>query len=194
MIGFQFQPGSDQKRLLEGLNKGRLGPMANEALRVISLRLPQVLGGSPIAPEDLLRPRIGGSTPPTLDNGSQISGSGPAPILTGAGATGSAGTVRFRNPGIHGSALGRLVAGALSPGRPVIEPGSQAPSAGPSEGSLRGPGTPSQGTLPGIDDPYADRRNVTGANRAGNTSPVLSAGPERGITTLLRRFGPGRPA
>ena len=62
-IGYTFEPGSNQKRLLGGINKEKLGPTANEALRVLSLRLPSVLGGSPITSEDLLRPKVGGAAP-----------------------------------------------------------------------------------------------------------------------------------
>jgi hypothetical protein len=56
MLGQVFQPGADED-LRRRLNAqvGVLGPQANEALRIISLHLPQVLAGHAIAPADLLR-------------------------------------------------------------------------------------------------------------------------------------------
>jgi hypothetical protein len=42
-----------------------LGPNASDALQILSLHLPSFVGGSPIAPEALLRPRLGGFVPDT---------------------------------------------------------------------------------------------------------------------------------
>ncbi len=62
MIGYSFQPDSE-KRLRGSINagNGQLGPQANEALKILSLKLPDVLSGRPIAPDDLLRPQVGGA-------------------------------------------------------------------------------------------------------------------------------------
>lgn len=64
MIGQTFQPGQDTP-LRRRLNAqgASLSPMAQEALRVLSLRLPTVLAGRPTSPSDLLQPRVGGAFP-----------------------------------------------------------------------------------------------------------------------------------
>lgn len=122
-IGYTFEPGGNQKKLLNGVNQGRLGPQANEALRVLSLRLPNVLGGSPISPEDLLRPRVGGSGPGSavLDSLRSSGTPGPAPLLNGARTGGSAGVVHL---GPQTDSIGKLADAAVNgPGRPTITPG-----------------------------------------------------------------------
>ena len=61
LVGTTFQPdaGEDYRKRLNRQNQ--FGPMSNEALKVLSMRLPQILGGRPPAPADLLRPRVGGA-------------------------------------------------------------------------------------------------------------------------------------
>jgi hypothetical protein len=83
-IGYSFDPSSNQKRLLAGANSGgQLGPMANAALRILSLRLPSVLGGSPISPEALLRSKVGTGLPAP-----PVAGPGPSPLPTASGVGG----------------------------------------------------------------------------------------------------------
>lgn len=113
-IGYQFQPGADDqyRKKLNGL---QLGPLSNEALRVISLNLPSVLAGRPISPDDLLRPNVGGVAPSNavLDSLRRVSG------IAGLGS------------GSESSRLGQLSSSALNPGgsagAPVITPGGDAP-------------------------------------------------------------------
>lgn len=80
-IGYTFDPTNNQRRLLQGVNRGgQLGPMANEALRVLSLRLPNVLGGRPLSPDELLRAKLGTTPAPAPV---------PAPLPTAGTASGS---------------------------------------------------------------------------------------------------------
>lgn len=59
-FGYSFSP-DQQKKARAGLNQGAdQAPTANEALKVLSLRLPTVLGGNPVTPEELLKPTVGG--------------------------------------------------------------------------------------------------------------------------------------
>ena len=64
MPSYDFQP-DQQKRLRNTLNRGagQLSPGASQALQILSLRLPDVLSGRPIAPDALLRPRVGSGRP-----------------------------------------------------------------------------------------------------------------------------------
>lgn len=135
-IGYTFEPGRNQKRMLSGINQGRLGPVANEALRVLSLRLPQVLGGSPIAPSDLLRPRVGGVAPgsavtQSLQASGAVPAGGPPPLNTAGPQRSSFGVARFGGSGIPNE-LGKLIETALTPiAPPSITPGT------PQEGQER---------------------------------------------------------
>jgi hypothetical protein len=66
--GLSFQPGL-QSRFRASLNN-QVSPGISEALQILSLRLPQFLGGSPIAPDALLGGRpLGGPTPPPIVGG-----------------------------------------------------------------------------------------------------------------------------
>lgn len=82
-FGYAFTPGL-QQRFTNSLNTQAQGlpPTASQALQVLSLRLPNILGGQPIAPDALLRPRLGGATPDAAVR-AQTSGAvtGPAPIV-----------------------------------------------------------------------------------------------------------------
>ncbi len=80
MLGMEFQPGSADQ-LKKNLNQqqpaaGNPGGI-NEVLKVLSLRLPKVLSGSPIAPAGLLNslPHSGATSALTT----QLGGSSPAP-------------------------------------------------------------------------------------------------------------------
>jgi hypothetical protein len=65
--GLSFTPGL-QQRFRNSLN-GQLPNGVSEALQVLSLRLPQFLGGNPIAPDSLLRGGIPGAPPPGPPSG-----------------------------------------------------------------------------------------------------------------------------
>ena len=59
-FGYSFQPGL-QQRFTNALNgqAAQLPPTATQALQVLSLHLPQLLQGAPIAPDALLQARHG---------------------------------------------------------------------------------------------------------------------------------------
>lgn len=80
-IGYSFQPGQ-QKRITGSLNQGSLSPLASDALRVLSLRLPTVLAGSAPAPAALLQPHVGGSAPDVALASTIARLNGGAPITT----------------------------------------------------------------------------------------------------------------
>jgi hypothetical protein len=195
MLGYEFQPGGDQRRLLRGVNQGRLGPQANEALRVLALRLPNVLGGSPISPSDLLRPRVGGSTPGSaVVQSLRASGLSEAPsgLNTGAGNSQSAGVARYSpNPVSTGPLddVGALARSALGghPQAPTLTPGTEAPQVGPSGRVTAGPVPPTI-AYPG-DGPSISKLPSGGGNR-GDGQPTLSAGPAdvSGILGWLKRI------
>ncbi|MCR4340642.1 MAG: hypothetical protein NUW01_12245 [Gemmatimonadaceae bacterium] len=63
MIGYTFQPGQD-RQMKQSVNGAGVSPQVNRALQVLSLRLPRVLGGRPIAPGQMLQPHIGGTSAP----------------------------------------------------------------------------------------------------------------------------------
>lgn len=58
-IGYEFNPSQEQdvRKRLNGAPG--LSPQSQTALRVLALKLPNVLGGAPPAPADLLKPRPG---------------------------------------------------------------------------------------------------------------------------------------
>ncbi len=84
-FGYQFTPGlQDQfRRSLSGQAAG-LPANASQALQVLSLSLPSFLGGSPPAPDALLRPGVNRGTPDLAVRG-QVSGvpAGPPPVAQG---------------------------------------------------------------------------------------------------------------
>lgn len=104
-LGYNFSP-DQQKRLRNNLNapgQGGLSPTANEAIKVLSLRLPNVLGGMPLGPETLLKQPMGGTMAPAVmpsgtpaAPGSAAAPAGPAgpplySLLSGALAGGGSG-------------------------------------------------------------------------------------------------------
>jgi hypothetical protein len=79
-LGYEFSPQQD-KRLRNGLNRpsdGMLNPAAQQAIKILSLRLPNMLGGRPPAPADLLKPPVGGNAGPgaVAESIMQTSGAG----------------------------------------------------------------------------------------------------------------------
>ena len=185
-IGYEFQPGA-QKRLVRGINQQQqLGPGAQEALKVLSLRLPAVLGGSPLAPEDLLRSRPGGGMETALN---RLSGGAPTvppapPVSTGGGGS-PFGVATFNN---EPSDLAELVGGAVSPGPPRVTPGTGGnraplPGAPPSQ-SQPGPGVPT--FPPSGGGPTVDRRNPEPGNRGGS-APTSTTQSGDMLVNFLRR-------
>jgi hypothetical protein len=81
MIGYSFAPSQDTN-LRNRLNSQFLSPTAQQALQVLSLRLPTNLGGRPILPDQLLRPQIGGSAPPSAVVSSNTNVPAPPPMMT----------------------------------------------------------------------------------------------------------------
>jgi hypothetical protein len=61
-IGYSFSP-DQSNRTRQGFNSGVLPNNASEALRILSLHLPAMLAGSPIAPDALLRSGVAGAAP-----------------------------------------------------------------------------------------------------------------------------------
>jgi hypothetical protein len=111
--GYSFTPESE-RRLRTGINGagGQLGPQASQALKVLSLRLPNVLGGNPISPDALLRAQGGGVAGITQDLGMPPS-SAPPPTPTppamptaGLGGDTASNTAQFGAPTAVGRALG----------------------------------------------------------------------------------------
>lgn len=108
MIGYNFQPGQDSG-MQKAMNRGPAqagGNMANQALRVLSLRLPNMLGGHPLASRSLMTPGMGGNGSTTNNGALSVTGpgasSGLGAMLSGAvGGTGSgAGAPNFTPAGI----------------------------------------------------------------------------------------------
>lgn len=144
---FNTIPGSDtEQRLRKGLNQGgELGAAGNAALQVLSLRLPHVLGGTPLGPAALLNPQVGGGAPQggsvldtlrgqmgrggMIPQPNQLPTAGPTgPAVLGSQfSAGPSGPGTFA-PGGETSALAALLAGALNPPSPHFTPG-QGPEA-----------------------------------------------------------------
>lgn len=72
-MAFDFSA-TNNKNYLQAINQN--APDAGSALKVLSLNLPNVLGGSPIAPDALLRPG--------LSVNAQVGGTAPAPAVPSA--------------------------------------------------------------------------------------------------------------
>jgi hypothetical protein len=168
-IGHEFQP-SEDKRLRQGLNKpagGQLGPAAQQAIKILSLRIPNVLGGRPPAPADLLRPQMGGNAGPGAASSVMQSSGLMGPSPSAAPSAPSLSTPSMASPtampfsmsgmggGSQGNALSSLVSQSLSGGSstPSFEfgeekkvQGSAPVSAAPGGGSL----TPAPGAAPSM--------------------------------------------
>jgi hypothetical protein len=148
------------------MNDGKLGPQSNEALQVLALRLPEVLGGSPIAPGDLLKPRMGGSAPGggggIMETLQRLFGNvgapqaGPAPLSTGPQA----------------SAGGSMNVANFAPGNPSITPGGEQQQA-----FVPPPSPPMSGGPAGSMPMPSQQQN-------------LQQGGTDALTAMLRSFGP----
>ena len=159
-LGYEFQPGQE-KRLRGNLNRpggGALSPAANEAIRILSMRMPTVLGGRPPAPADLLKPAMGGSGAPGAVVGSLLKSSGmdrpsglqsPAPSLsTPSLASPTAQPFATSTPN-EGARLSALVNESLSGGSPNVHitPGGEGDRKLPGEAPA--PPAPTPTPLPG---------------------------------------------
>jgi len=81
LYGYSFSPDLANKfrsSLNNPTGAAQLGPEVGQALRVISLHMPAFTGGAPIAPDSLLRPRLGGFSPDTAVR-AQTTGTPPSP-------------------------------------------------------------------------------------------------------------------
>lgn len=181
MTGFNFQPGQDDE-MRRVMNRGANASgnnMANQALRVLSLRLPNVLGGRPLTPRSLTGPTMGGPGP---NNGNPTLG------VTGPNA---------------GSGLGALVSGAVGGN---ASGGSGAPNITPGIGSttppgiIEGPGSGyTYGPTPGSPSNWTPTGPMTGGITGGNGGELANGGelPVMGggidfLSGLLRLFGQQR--
>ena len=146
MIGYTFSPADQNNRLrqLNGAN-GQLGPNASEALRVLSLRLPTVLGGgSPLSSPGLLAPSVAGHTAPPASAVSASNAASLGPVSHGpvAGPIGS-------TPAPGGgevTQLINLINNTLRPVNPTIRPGE---GPGVSSNTLPAPASPSPSPIGG---------------------------------------------
>jgi len=59
-LGYSFSP-DQSTRIRQSFNSGVLPQNASDAIRVLSLHLPAMLAGNPIAPDSLLRPGVTGA-------------------------------------------------------------------------------------------------------------------------------------
>jgi hypothetical protein len=137
---FTFTPQAN-KSLSTQINGGNLSPYASQALQMLSLHLPQFLGGSPIAPDALLRPQPGGNSltsalqsqlgaaPPPIPSGSTLGGGQLPPGLAPASP-------------FSGSPLGALAGSALNPTTPGNDSGTASPGSLTPTGPSQGSGTP----------------------------------------------------
>jgi hypothetical protein len=125
--GLSFTPGLGQ-RFRNSLN-GQLPNGVSEALQVLSLRLPQFLGGNPIAPDSLLRGGIPGAPPPIV--GSPPQAPPPSPNFG------------FNQPTPSGTLLG--------PSQTGVDKGFvYKPAGSPTQSTPTGP-SPAVSATPGVD-------------------------------------------
>lgn len=158
LTGFNFQPGQDNP-MRRTMNQGASnagGNMANQALRVLSLRLPNVLGGRPLSTSSLMTPPMGGTGP--TGNGPSLTttgASGPGANVTGGAGFGSSQTPNF-TPGLTNPNNPSPISGTVDGGGSYgyyPTPGSPSnwtPS-GPFTGGITGNGNYGSGQG-GIDD------------------------------------------
>jgi len=172
-VAYQFTPGLQQqfRRSLAG-QTAQLPANASEALQVLSLHLPAFLGGTPIAPDALLRPRLGGVRP-DLAVQAQTTGvpaAGPSPVSasstsTGASAGAPIGSVStapsLGSPGAAGQAWGPSV-----PSSTPFQPSGAASATG-------GPQAPTWGQ-PGPTIDFAQGPQVPGPSGGGDLLNLLT--------------------
>lgn len=81
-IGYTFQP-QDAELIKKKMNgAASMSPLSSRALQILSLRLPSIMGGRPLASTTLMTPNVGGNVP-----------TGPAgPLVPGGGGQGPGGS------------------------------------------------------------------------------------------------------
>ncbi len=202
--GYQFAPDAE-KRMRKGVNDtapqgqgGGLSPASNEAIKILSLRLPNVLGGKPIAPDSLLRPGVGGGMAgpgATALSNMGAGGSVGMPPPSGAGSSlmnmASPGSSPFSTSmpsgGGEGAALAALIGQSLSGGMgaPNIKPGLDDPNRPIELGGEATPSLPPPTTMP--------MPRIPGDEGAGIPSgPQGGAGSSGLADWLFGRSGGGR--
>lgn len=184
MMGFSFQPGQDTE-MRRAMNKGPMsgngGNMANQALRVLSLRLPNVLGGRPLATRSLMTPGMGGNGP-TTNNGLGVTGpnassSGLNAMLSGAiGGTSTGPGAPNITPGIGPTTPPEIIDNPAGSGGYTYGPYNPGGWSGPITGGITGGGNYGSG-LPTVD--------------TQEQRPMPSLDPSM-IAGLMRLFSGGR--
>lgn len=189
MIGYQFQPDAE-KRLRNSLNTsaGKLPAMSNEALKILSLRIPNVLGGRPIAPDALLKEQMGGRGP-----GDPIARA----VAGGAGMPSAAPSEMPRAVPTNDNPVATIPpppSTEPSPGRfrttPVDRVQGPTPTPGPSFGlPPQDRAFPPPADLPGVvndalNPPESPSPHISFGNPQG-PAPDASSDPSAGIAALL---------
>lgn len=177
MMGYNFQPGQDNT-MRRTMNQGATdagGNMANQALRVLSLRLPNVLGGRPLSTGRLMTPPMGGTGP---------TGNGPSLATVGANGPG-ANVTGGVGPG--GGQAPSFTPGLTNPNNPP--PISGVENGGGNYSYFPTPGSPSNWTPSG---PLTG--GITGGGNygmGGGTETQMPTMDLNVIQGLMRLFGRG---
>jgi hypothetical protein len=153
LFGYSFNP--QQSQQLSGQLNGIPGT-ATQALRVLSLRLPSVLAGAPIAPQQLLTKQLGQGQP----FGQQFAAppTPPAPIPQPASAPVPQQGLGISHPSPFSAGnvppqLSALITGALGGGQSTAGPQMPAPGLPPNTGQPQAPQPPGQQPQPPAPDP-----------------------------------------
>lgn len=196
--GQTFTPGSGVTNNAPGQYSS---PFASQALQILGLRLPSILGGLPIAPESLLRPQVGmGPNALPLASSRMTTGlpgapTGPSAPLGGPSPSGL--------PGLAANALQGIPQPQIQPQRgvpganPIQSTQPVGPIAGPApEAPIAPSGPPANPTIGFRDPNMAATPNPTtpsGMWSTGNTTqPQMAASdPLAGLAALLGRMGFG---
>jgi hypothetical protein len=185
---YQFTPDLQDsfRRSLNGQG-ATLPANASQALQVLSLHLPQVLGGAPPAPDAPLRPQVGGMRP-DLAVRSQVTGNPTPPAYTAPVAGPSLTSPTDSAPLSVGQPSGSW-SGSVAPVAPPmmrsqVSQGSPFPSQGPDQGPERSGG-------PGAPFISMDQGNPT-SNTGDGTGGIGTGGGIPDINSLLQSlFGGG---
>ncbi len=197
-LGFSFQPGNE-KRMRKGLNENSLGPRADEALKILSLHLPQFLGGAPLAPENLLGSHPGGAGPvgPGPGPGGQLGGPRPntggfEPGLGGGGLPPEgpqmpAPSVPSPTGGGSSSTLG--FSGGLSPFKTATANVAKPPMGAPGTPSITpgtgGPRVELPGEFPTDNNPVSTVPKLPKQILSGNNGGGVEGGLQQLLNALL---------
>lgn len=175
-MAFNFSTDT-KKNYLQTVNQN--APDAGAALKVLSLNLPNFVGGSPIAPDALLRPG--------LSTNAQIGGTGSAPPPVAAQSPALAGlSAQLGTPDQPSG--GPPLAGAPGLSSPTAQSPFQttnAPLAGLASSILGSTPGPSQAAPP---QPNVTFGNPTGPDVPGGRAPELPAPPTGNPSDLLAQL------